>query len=776
MKKLFLALAAMAMVLSGCSKFEEDIANLNNRIDNIEKVTIPSINSQISSINSTISSLKSINMDLDSEISNLSEKISNLGQNISSIEKLISALDGNIGQLESVLASIRKSITDLETESANNLANVKADLETKIGNLNGELDSLVDDLAALSAQDQELILELASLKNKDQELENKIIELQTYIDDELSKAVDAATAAYATLEHYNAVLEQLASLDESISTTDTEIKAKIATEIANLEARIAELNERLDKLEEDIESVLSRIQSIAYVPTTSNGKAAIYYNMGDDGSLDKGGSILTFEVRPASVAATLVADWRNTLNVKAAYTQTRSAIEFTNLAVEDAVATAEGFMQIAISGEALKSEFFSGQASANICLEVSDKNSTFSTEYVNIIPWNDSTVYVPDFKFHAYLVENFDTNNDKKISISEAGTIKNIDVAGLLSAPSLKGVGYCANLTRLCCADNNLEEININNLVLLEEVDMSGNKLSSLDISNLTALKYLDLSENKLESLDVNNLSNLLWLNISNNRFSTIDISALVNMTSFYAYQNNLSALDVSQNTSLTHLGCSYNELSTIDLRPCDKLVAIYISNNKLTNLNISNNTLFTIVDCHSNPQLSTLMVWEGFTQDSRTIIADNNLNVMNVVGSNIEVTKTSPEDIPNTIPMHSCGELIYKHGKYGVVFYSDNVVTKIVSVEETIATWDDAKSWCSNYGSGWYLPSLDELRIIYKNKSTINSTLSANGYTTLGTGMYWSSTEHDYYNAYGLDFSDGSSYYSHDKDNSYDVRAVLAF
>lgn len=775
MKKLLSLYLAALLMLSGCTKFEEDITNLNNRIDNIEKVTIPSINSQISSINSTISSLKSINNDLDSEILVLAQRISNLGQNIDAIESLISAFDGDISRLESVLSSIRQSVTDLGTESENKLAKVKADLEAEIGNLNGELDSLVDDLSLLSEEDQKFILELAALKKQDGELDKKITELQSYVDTELSKAVDAAAAAYATLQQYNSVLEQLTSLNQSITQTDTEIRAKIATEIANLEARIAELNERLDKLEEDVENILKRIQSIAYVPTTTNGKAAIYCKTSDDGILDKGGTILTFEVRPASVTAELVANWRNTLKIKAAYTQSRSSIEFTDLTIEDAVATTDGFMQIAISGEALKDDFFSGATSANICLEVSDKNNTFSTEYVNIIPWNDTTVYIPDFKFYAYLVENFDTNNDKKISISEVGEIQSINVAGILSAPSLKGVEYCTNLTTLYCDGNNLEEININNLVLLEELTASNNKLSTLDISNLTALKRLDASGNELETLDLSNQPNLLWLNISNNSFSAIDISPLVNMTTFNAYHNNLSTLDISQNKLLTHLGCSYNELSTIDLRSCDKLAAICVSNNKLTSLNVSNNTQFTIVDCHSNPQLLTLMVWEGFTQDGRTIIADKNLKVIDAVGSSIGVTKTSPDSIPTTTPIHCVGELIYIDGNYGVVYYiGDNyigdTVIKIVSITETSTDWHSAQTWCSNYGVGWYLPSIDDLRAIYNNKTTINSALTANGYTSLGTGHYWSS-EHNYYYSYSLDFSDGYS----DSDNKGTLKYVRA-
>ena len=65
-----------------------------------------------------------------------------------------------------------------------------------------------------------------------------------------------------------------------------------------------------------------------------------------------------------------------------------------------------------------------------------------------------------------------------------------------------------------------------------------------------------------------------------------------------------------------------------------------------------------------------------------------------------------------------------------------------MISVEKTYETWSSAKSWCSNYGTDWYLPSIGELRAVYRNKSTIDSTLSAIGYTILGTSYYWSSTE----------------------------------
>ena len=89
------------------------------------------------------------------------------------------------------------------------------------------------------------------------------------------------------------------------------------------------------------------------------------------------------------------------------------------------------------------------------------------------------------------------------------------------------------------------------------------------------------------------------------------------------------------------------------------------------------------------------------------------------------------------------------------------------------------AFKWCDDYGTDWYLPSINELRVVYRNKSTIDSTLSAMGYTILGTSYYWSSTEgsnyYDIGNSYYLDFSNGNSY-DCDEDYTRNVRAVLAF
>ena len=169
-------------------------------------------------------------------------------------------------------------------------------------------------------------------------------------------------------------------------------------------------------------------------------------------------------------------------------------------------------------------------------------------------------------------------------------------------------------------------------------------------------------------------------------------------------------------------------------------------------------------------------------------------------IGKTITITQT-----PAPYPI---GALVAKNGVKGVVFYFDDTVTKIVSVEraslkwstENVTTgatdWDNgannmeiikgirgweykypAFKWCSDYGEGWYLPARNEMLAIYDNRDAINATLEANAYASLGTNNHWSSTEYKYYDyACDLDFSNGNTNRANRKDSTSYVHAVLAF
>ncbi len=117
----------------------------------------------------------------------------------------------------------------------------------------------------------------------------------------------------------------------------------------------------------------------------------------------------------------------------------------------------------------------------------------------------------------------------------------------------------------------------------------------------------------------------------------------------------------------------------------------------------------------------------------------------------------------------YKVGDIIMVGGEMGVVFVvtTDGQHGKAMSVSQTKCRWEQAKTWCGQYGRGWRLPKIDELKVISNKKVTLNSALTANGYEVL-SGYYWSSEEE-----WRIFIGDGNANYNYD--STY-VRAVSAF
>lgn len=144
-----------------------------------------------------------------------------------------------------------------------------------------------------------------------------------------------------------------------------------------------------------------------------------------------------------------------------------------------------------------------------------------------------------------------------------------------------------------------------------------------------------------------------------------------------------------------------------------------------------------------------------------------------------------------------------------GIVFYiyigSDgNQHGLIVNKNESTAQWQSSstttnatRSWDGVYNTGlmtaspaanyvngltdggftdWYLPSIDELSILWHNRFHANKGLNDVGATLLSNNAYyWSSTENGASTAFYFYFNFGYAYY-YNKASTYSVRAVRAF
>jgi Leucine-rich repeat (LRR) protein len=309
----------------------------------------------------------------------------------------------------------------------------------------------------------------------------------------------------------------------------------------------------------------------------------------------------------------------------------------------------------------------------------------------------------------------------------------------------------------------NLKSIDVSKLVNLEILDLGDCDLTNVDVSKNLMLTELYVTNNKLSTIDVNQNKQLKVLKCKGNQISNLNVSNNDKLETLILEDNKLSAINVSNNTALAYLNINNNaEISIVDVKTNKALTNLYCNGLAIGELNIVNNTALTKLECHTNKNLTTLTCGNAFANaTNRVIVADKSLNILNVNGQKVP---------------YRVGDLIKDGSCWGVVF-SISSTTKIMSIAETSCNWNSAETWCSNYGSGWYLPSAEELRDIYDQISTINSTLSAHSFTTIGTKEYWSSTEdkYNYKEARVLSFSAGGSYYT-DKSKSCRVRAVLAF
>ncbi len=116
---------------------------------------------------------------------------------------------------------------------------------------------------------------------------------------------------------------------------------------------------------------------------------------------------------------------------------------------------------------------------------------------------------------------------------------------------------------------------------------------------------------------------------------------------------------------------------------------------------------------------------------------------------------------------------------------YSGEANTSII-IAAQVAIGDDGSTYAARvcnevqiteggktYGN-WYLPSYEELSLMYQNRSTINSTATANGGSVFSES-YWSSSEVNSTQAWILAFSSGVGAVT-DKNSTTYVRAVRAF
>lgn len=209
----------MTIVFVSCGKLEDRINSLEQRISELEDTRIPSIDEQVTSIKKTI-------IDLDKTDSRLQEYIS-------SLEEKSSALEKELGKTNTALTEAQKTLRE----------EMAADKSELSENVDAAKSDVIAQLEAYKTLANEQIKTLDSaidtLKIKDNELQQKITDLQAYVNSENNKMTDWATGTFATIEQQNAMAEIVASIKTQLETVNTYTM--------NMDVRLTNKTEELSK-------------------------------------------------------------------------------------------------------------------------------------------------------------------------------------------------------------------------------------------------------------------------------------------------------------------------------------------------------------------------------------------------------------------------------------------------------------------------------------------------------------------------------------------------
>lgn len=226
MKKFFVLLAIVTLLLPSCQKINDRIDGLEDRIDQVEGTQIATINQQIEAINTTLPQLRETDTELKEYIKSLQTTATNLQEQITNTNDDIDELEDALDQ---AIADAEASNDALKTELVAQLNTAKADI----------LAQLEATKTALEAELNQVNSTIATLQAKDAELEGKITTLEEYVNTELQNTEDWATATFATLEQYNTIVEDIATiktqieaLNTSLTNLEERLNTKIATDIA----------------------------------------------------------------------------------------------------------------------------------------------------------------------------------------------------------------------------------------------------------------------------------------------------------------------------------------------------------------------------------------------------------------------------------------------------------------------------------------------------------------------------------------------------------------
>ena len=269
--------AGMALTWVGCSDYDQDIADLNSRIDELTTGKIASIESQYSSLQSTLNSLQSADAAMTSKIAALEASAK---QDVADLEGEQAAIQQALADMEAAQKTLKETIAAVEAQLDGFLT--KSDLDATLASY-ATTEALAEVAAALDGVEDAVVAKAIEEATKAAvEAAGKALEesFQAKFDAALASAgLVTEDALKAKIDEAAAAMDQkIADAIAKAMENNGEVSVDIAKELAAAVEQIAQyLHGRLTSLlivpdlyEDGIETV--EFKTLAYTEWTKSGK------------------------------------------------------------------------------------------------------------------------------------------------------------------------------------------------------------------------------------------------------------------------------------------------------------------------------------------------------------------------------------------------------------------------------------------------------------------------------------------------------------------------
>lgn len=325
MKRLFiLAWAVISLTIASCDK--ADTSAIEARLDAVEKVSIASLQSQMSQINTTIGNLQATQSQLSGFVTNLRTSVGTLEGNYSSLNTEVDNLGKQNSKFEKDIADLAKAVDDCGKDVKKWVEESYTTL-TKFSELQGEVSTIKTNI-------QTIFSRLDGLDSETKRISDGLRDLSTELNEKLGKCEG---------------------------------------EIEGIKKDLKALQDDMDSVKAQIAAIVSSVQSVVVVPDYSDGSVKM---------TNSAENLIRFEIYPLEAASKLASLGASAISLDFIETATKAGA-LANIPVSKVSFDGE-FFTVTANGNALSSNIQTGESGANARLRISDGTITRSSEFFRL--------------------------------------------------------------------------------------------------------------------------------------------------------------------------------------------------------------------------------------------------------------------------------------------------------------------------------------------------------------------------------------------------------